>query len=114
MRAHRCTPLRLGQTFTQLEAPVGAFGMDTLRASTRALASDSPRDAAYTMIEGALQRLGAARDTVGAQMRALLLDAAFGGRPLNVTAARKLIRAGDRLLGQAAVLGADRRVSASG
>jgi hypothetical protein len=105
MRAHRGTLLRLGRTFTQLEAPVGAFGMDTLRASTRALASDSPGDAAYTRIESALQRLGAERDTAGAQMRALLLGAAFGGRPLNVAAARKLIREGDRLLGQAAVLG---------
>ena len=109
MRAHRGTLLRLGRTFTQLEAPVGAFGMDTLRASTHALASDSPGDAAYTRIENTLQRLGAERDTVGAQMRAMLLGAAFGGRPPNVAAARKLIQAGDRLLGQAAVLGADRR-----
>jgi hypothetical protein len=106
MRAHRGTLLRLGKTFTQLEAPVGAFGLDTLRASTRALASNSPGDATYTRIENALQRLGAERDTVGERMRALLLDAAFAGRPLDVAAARALIRAGDRLLGQAAVLGA--------
>ncbi|HEY2306024.1 MAG TPA: hypothetical protein VGI05_09110 [Streptosporangiaceae bacterium] len=106
MRAHRGTVLRLGKTFTQLEAPVGAFGMDTLRASTRALASVSPGDATYTRIEAALQRLGAERDAVGQRMRALLLGAAFGGRPLNVAAARVLIRAGNRLLGQAAVLGA--------
>jgi hypothetical protein len=39
-------------------------------------------------------------------MRALLLGAAFAGRPLNVAAARALIRRGDRLLGQAAALGA--------
>jgi hypothetical protein len=32
----------------------------------------------------------------------LLLAAAFGGRTLNVPAARMLIRAGDRLLGRAA------------
>jgi hypothetical protein len=106
MRAHRGTLLRLGRTFTQLEAPVGAFGLDTLRASTRALASSAPGDAAYIRIENTLQRLGAARDTVAARMRALLLDAAFGGTTLNVPAARKLIRAGTRLLGQAAVLGA--------
>lgn len=105
MRAHRGTLLRLGKTFTQLEAPVGAFGMDTLRASTRGLASGSPGDATYTRIENTLQRLGAERDAVGARMRAMLLDAAFGGRPLNVPAARALIRAGDRLLGQAAALG---------
>ena len=87
MRAHRGTLLRLGRLYTQLDAPVGAFGQDTLRPSTRALASNSPGDATYTRIENALQRLGAARDTVGAHMRALLLDAAFGGRPLDVKAA---------------------------
>jgi hypothetical protein len=103
---HRGTVLRLGRLYTQLEAPVGAFGLDTLRASTRALASNSPGDATYTRIENALQRLGAARDAVGAQMRAMLLGAAFGGRPLDVPAARALIRRGDQLLGQAAGLGA--------
>ena len=83
-----------------------AFGLDTPRASTRALAGHSPGDATYTRIENALQRLGTARDTVGGRMRAMLLGAAFGGRTLNVATARTLIRAGNRLLGQAAVLGA--------
>jgi hypothetical protein len=106
MRMHRGTVLRLGRVYSQLEAPVGAFGLDTLRASTRALASNSPGDATYTRIENALQRLGAARDAVGKQMRALLLAAAFGGRPLNVKAAQALIRRGNQILGQAAVLGA--------
>jgi hypothetical protein len=106
MRAHRATVLRLGQVYTQLDAAVGAFGLDTLRASTRALAGDSPGDASYARIENALQRLGSERDAVGARMRAMLLGAAFGGHPLNEAAARALIRAGDRLLGQAAVLGA--------
>jgi hypothetical protein len=106
MRAHRGTLLRLGRVYTQLEAAVGAFGLDTLRASTHALASNSPGDGTYTRIENQLQRLGAKRDTIGARMQALLLGAAFDGRTLNVAAARALIRAGDRLLGQAAVLGA--------
>jgi hypothetical protein len=108
MRTHRATLLRLGQTYTQLEAAVGAFGLDTLRASTRALASHSSGDAAYTRIETALQRLGAARDAVAARMRAALLGAAFGGQPVDEATARALIRAGDRILGQAAVLGARR------
>jgi hypothetical protein len=106
MRMHRGTVLRLGRLYTQLEAPVGAFGLDTLRASTRALASNAPGDATYTRIENALQLLGAARDAVGAQMRTILLGAAFGGRPLDVPAARALIRRGEQLLGQAAALGA--------
>jgi len=106
MRAHHGTLLRLGQLYTQLEAPVGAVGLDTLRASTRALASISPGDAIYTRIENQLQRIGAARDAVGARIQALLLGAEFEGRTLNVPAARALIRAGDRILGRAATLGA--------
>ena len=39
---------KLGQVYTQLEAAVGEFGLDTLTASTRALASNSPGDATYT------------------------------------------------------------------
>jgi hypothetical protein len=108
MRSHRGTLLALGHVYTQLEAPVGAFGLDTLRASTHALAGNSAGDATYTKTENALQRLGNERDAVGGQMRALLLAAAFGGQPLNVAKARSLIRRGDRLLGQAAVLAAQR------
>src|SRR5215472_3465513 len=106
MRAHRAALLRLGKLYTQLEAPVGAFGKDTLRASTRALASSSAGDARYTRIENELQRLGARRDAVAARIHALLLGAAFDGRTLNVAQARALTRRGYRLLGAAAVLGA--------
>jgi hypothetical protein len=108
MRAHRATVLRLGRVYTQLEAAVGAFGLDTLRASTRALASNSPGDARYTRIERDLGRLGSERDAIGARMQALLLGAEFGGRPVSEAAARALIRAGYRLLGRAAVLAAGR------
>ena len=47
----------------------GDLGLDTLAASTRALASESPGDATYTSIEDQLQRLGSHRDSVAAQMR---------------------------------------------
>jgi hypothetical protein len=108
MRAHRGTLLALGRVYTQIEAPVGAFGLDTLRASTSALESTSPGDTTYATIENQVQRLGAQRDAIGARMRTLLLGAAFGGRTLNVTEANALIRQGDRLIGEAAVLAAAR------
>jgi hypothetical protein len=106
MRAHRGALTRLGQLYTQLEAPVGAFGLDTLRASTRALSSASPGDAVYTKIENELQRLGAKRDAIAGRIHALLMGAAFSGQPLNVAQARALTKRGDRLLGEAAVLAA--------
>jgi hypothetical protein len=98
--------LRLGQVYTQVEAAVGAFGLDTLQASTRAMASASPRDATYTRIESALGQLGTARDALVTRMRSALLGAAFYGRPLGQSQARALIAQGEHLLGEAAVLAA--------
>jgi hypothetical protein len=106
MRGHRGELLRLGQVYTELEAPVGAFGLDTLTASTRALASHSAGDATYTRIEGDLEHLGERRDDVAAQMRDLLLGAAFDGRRLRGDRAAQLIREGYKLLGEAATLAA--------
>jgi hypothetical protein len=101
MRPHRATVKRLGQVYTQLEAPVGPLGLATLRASTRALEGTR---AAYTRIENRLQRLGAARDRVAGRIRQLLLAAEFSGHPVKVPAARGLVSRGEELLREAASL----------
>jgi hypothetical protein len=97
--------IQLGDSFTRINAAVGAFGLDTLKASTRALASDSPKDAAYTKIENELIRLGDQRNAIVTLMKAGLYGAAFGGHPLNAREARGLIAAANGLLAQAAALG---------
>lgn len=104
VRAHDGSLTRLGQVYSQLEAAVGAFGLDTLRASTRALASGSPGDARYSQIERQLAQLGAARDALVVKMRAILLGVAFGGHPAGLSGAGALIAQGERLLGKAALL----------
>ncbi|MGH3229330.1 MAG: hypothetical protein ACRDOA_12240 [Streptosporangiaceae bacterium] len=93
---------KLGRVYTRLEAPVGEFGLDTLAASTRALASTSPGDATYTTIEGQLTSLGAARDALAGQIRALLTGAEFGGQPLSTSKSGK--KALSALLAQANAL----------
>ncbi|HEV2260658.1 MAG TPA: hypothetical protein VGS06_46730 [Streptosporangiaceae bacterium] len=103
------TLTKLARVYTRLEAAVGEFGLDTLAASTRALASDSPGDATYTTIEGQLTSLGAARDALAGQIQALLIGAEFGGQPLSTsTSGRKalstLITQANALLGQAGAL----------
>ena len=103
-RADHGTLLRLGQVYNQLESAVGTFGLATLEASTRALASESPRDATYTRIENQLQRLGSDRDRVAARMRAALDGVAFNGQPLDERQARALIQQGEHLLDQATQL----------
>jgi hypothetical protein len=105
-RLHYPLLVRLGQAYTQIEAPVGPFGLHTLRASTRALVSRSPGDRAYASIERQLAGLGTRRDRVGAQMRDLLLGAEFGDRPINAGQATALIRAAHVLLKEAASLAA--------
>jgi hypothetical protein len=96
----------LAQVYTQLDAAVGPFGLATLTASTRALASRSPGDATYTSIENQLSSLGTARNALAAQMQALLMGAEFGGKPVSASAAASLISQGHRLLTQARTLAA--------
>jgi hypothetical protein len=103
------TLLKLARVYTRLEAPVGEFGLDTLAAATRALASNAAGDATYTTIEGQLTSLGSARDTLAAQIQALLTGAEFGGQPLSTSksgkkALAKLIAQGNGLLAQADAL----------
>ena len=103
------TLTKLGRLYTRLEAAVGEFGLDTLAASTRALASSSPGDATYTTIEGQLTSLGAARDALAGQIQALLIGAEFGGQPLSTSKSGKktlaaLIAQGNALLARADTL----------
>jgi hypothetical protein len=106
MKSHYGALIKLGQVYTQLEAPVGAFGLDTLKASTRALASNSGGDATYRTIENQLASLGTRRDKVAGQIRALLDRAAFGGKAISVRRADALIKTGESVIGAAAVLAA--------
>jgi hypothetical protein len=89
---------RLGEVYSQLEAAVGQFGLDTLTASTHALASNTPGDATYTSIENQLAHLGAARDALVAAMRPALAGGHGDGqvRAL-ISQGEGLLRAADRL-----------------
>jgi hypothetical protein len=98
------TLVRLGDAFTAINAAVGPFGLDTLRASTIALESSSPGDGTYTRLEGELARLGKTRDALVAAIKAQLYGAAFDGNPVSVAKAGKLIREADALLKTAAAL----------
>ena len=54
---------QLANVYTQLEAPVGSFGLGTLTASTRALAGGSTtNDATYQQTEREIAALGSQRD----------------------------------------------------
>jgi hypothetical protein len=98
MRDDSDTLLRLGQVYTQLNAPVGQLGLDTLKISTRALASKSAGDSTYTSLESKLMSFGQQRDSLAAQMSAALNGAEFGHKAINEQKAEELIEQGQSLL----------------
>jgi hypothetical protein len=98
------TLVRLGDAFTAINAAVGPFGLDTLRASTIALESSSSGDITYTKLESLLASLGSQRDMLVVGMKTELYGAAFGGKPVDVSKADDLIKAADDLLSSAKAL----------
>ena len=105
LRAHRETLLRLDATYKQLMAPFGAFGMNTLKASTTALASGSSTDdSTYTRIEGQIKDLTDARNALATEIRTGLNAAEFSGQALNEQVAKGWIARGEDLLSRAAAL----------
>ena len=106
LRAHRETLLRLGDVYKQLNAPFGAFAMDTLKASTTALASNAANDSTYTTIESSIASLTGARDALAGQIKTALAAAEFGATPLNEQQAKGWIDQAQGLLNQAAALAA--------
>jgi hypothetical protein len=106
LRAHRETLLRLGDVYKQLNASFGAFAMDTLKASTTALASNAANDSTYTTLETAIANLTSERDTLAGQIKAGLAAAEFDGTPLNEQQAKGWIDHAQDLLNRAAALAA--------
>ncbi|MFL5967943.1 MAG: hypothetical protein ACJ747_15460 [Gaiellaceae bacterium] len=105
LRAHRETLLRLGDVYKQLTAPFGTFGMETLTASTRALASGSAADdSTYTSIQGQIASLTSQRDALVAQIRSGLNAAQFDGKALNEQQAKAWISRAQSLIDQATAL----------
>jgi hypothetical protein len=97
---------RLGAAYEQLNAPFGSFAMNTLTASTAALASNAAGDATYTSIEGQIDSLTSQRNALAAQIIGVLHDAAFNGGSITKIQANTLISQADDLLAQAATLAA--------
>jgi hypothetical protein len=83
----RPTFIQLSHAYKSIMAPVGDLGLTTLALSTTGLAGD---DATYAQVEAQIQSFTAQRDALAAQMIQMLEAAAFGGQPIDATAAGKL------------------------
>lgn len=88
----------LAQIYKQINAPVGELGLASLRISTRALQSNSPGDVTYAALESQLAQITSERDTLAAQISALLEGAAFDGQMINEQQAQGLIQQASSLL----------------
>ena len=95
---------KVAVAYKQLNAPFGSFAMDILKASTRALASNSAGDSTYTSIEGQIQSLTSQRDALAAQMKAALDAATFDDQPITEQQAQSLVSQAQSLFGQAHAL----------
>jgi hypothetical protein len=91
----------LAQIYKRLNAPFGEFAMATLKASSKALASNDDGDATYLSIEGQIQSLTTRRDALAGQMIGLLNGAEFNGQSFSNEQAQSLIAQGQALLSQA-------------
>jgi hypothetical protein len=101
--AHRETVRRLSDVYEQLNAAFGSFALDTLKASTTALASAD--ETKYESIEGSIASLTSQRDALATQIRGGLNAAAFDGKALNEQQAKGWIAQAQSLIDQASSLG---------
>jgi len=90
---------QLGTVYKQINAPFGQVGKDSLRVSTVALASNSPNDATYTNLENTISSWRTRRDTLAAQMKALL-NAAASGQSIDQNLAQQLVSEGLALISE--------------
>src|SRR5204863_7701098 len=97
---------QLADAYKQLNAAFGTFAMDTLKASTRALASNDAGDATYNSIEGQIQSLTSQRDALAAQIKAALDAVTFDNQPLSPAQTQSWLSQAQSLQSQAAALAA--------
>jgi hypothetical protein len=91
-------------TFKQLNACVGTFGADTLKASTAAIQSSTANDQQYTDTEAALASLGAARDALATKIANDIDGAAYHHGGMDNDRTKDLTEAAQKLLDQAHAL----------
>ncbi len=103
VRANPQFYIALAQIYKQLNAPLGSLGLDTLKISTQALESNATNDQTYTQLENLLQTITSQRNTIAAQMIAVLEAAEFGNAH-NSQQAQQLITQSHLLLSHAHAL----------
>jgi hypothetical protein len=97
---------QVGVALKEVDAPFGPFAMQTLQASTKALASNASGDQTYTDVEARIASLTAERDALAIQMQTALDNAEFFGTTISAKDAAQLISHANALLQEASDLNA--------
>jgi len=104
LNANQTTVAALGAAYKQVMASFGQFSMDTLAASTGAIATASTGDTVYSQTMDDLIALGSQRDSLAAAMRLALWKAEFENQKIDQKQAKGWIDQANDLLGKAAAL----------
>jgi hypothetical protein len=97
--------IKVAQTYKQLDAAVGQFGLATLAASTRAIESGtSLDDSTYASLENQLASLTSQRNALAGQMIGALEGAEFNGKSISEEQAQSLVSKGQALIAEAQAL----------
>lgn len=104
-RTHRSELTAAAAAYKQLVAPTGTFATTTLKASTKAIKSDSAGDADYTKTENALSAIGSERDATGQQLAGVILGATEPHGAQRIGELGRLTSAADRLEARATTIG---------
>ena len=91
----------LGQAYKAIDAPFGPLATAVLQVSTAALVSDTPGDATYFLLEDKIENWTERRDTIAAQVKAMLDAVEFQGARLDHNAAQNLIGEANDLVQEA-------------
>lgn len=105
LRGHKETLLRLGQLYKQINAPVGALGLASVKMSTRGLESAS--DQVFTKTEASLSALTTSRDSLASDIESVLEGAEFAGSQPDEDRVEGLIDRAEHLLEQVIESGED-------
>jgi hypothetical protein len=96
--------IKLAQTYKQIDAAVGQFGLATLSASTRAIESNSSGDSTYANVENQLVTLTTKRNDLAHKLIGLLEGAEFGGQSISEEQAQSLVSQAQALIAEANAL----------
>ena len=101
LKAHHDAFLDLAQAYKQLNAPVGSVGLDSLVFATRAIEGD---DAGYAEYLTTIGQITPARNELADEIKTVLDDAAFNGKPLDQVQALGLIARAKLIIAEVAAL----------